>query len=326
VTLSRPLPRGRRATLLVVIGLVAALTMTTVPTSLARFTGNDTTVGAFGADILSPPTALSATGGASITLGWTATPKTWAAGYTIWRSTTAGGTYSQIGSVTPRTTTTYIDSPAAGTYFYKVRAFLQNWSSVDAGPASATVGSATGTGYKDCVGTSNLAETVNAGDNNGYQTNPNRACGVADGLFARDPNSGTGGTESCGTGTTPDTRKDQHRWWGYAFGMPGAVSAINGIEVQAVLRLNNNGGTNNLCAQLSWDGGATWTTIKTQAVTGGNAWTTYAFGGPADTWGRTWSVGNLSTTNFRVRVINASTQAAKDFDLDSLRVQVTYTP
>ncbi len=33
--------------------------------------------------------------------------------------------------------------------------------------------------------------------------------------------------------------------------------------------------------------------------------TTYTFGSTADTWGRSWSAGEISTANFRVRLIDA---------------------
>ena len=208
-----------------------------------------------------------------------------------------------------------------------MRAYYQDWESVDAGPVSATVGGpSTSTGFKDCVAASNAADTTAAGDNNGYQTNANRACS-RNGTFAADGSSGTGGTQSCGVGAVPDVRKDRHRWWGYAFGLPGTVTSIDGIEVQALLRLNSNGGTTNLCTQLSWDGGAT---LDDDRVAGRQRrqrldhlhvrWPGLTPGG-----GRGRSA-TSAPANFRVRVIDASTQAAKTFQLDALQVQVTYTP
>jgi len=92
----------------------------------------------FNVDTLSPPTSLTAGGGASITLDWTATADTYASGHRVFRSATPGGPYTQIAEVTPRTTATHIDNPAAGTYYYVVRAFYQNWESVDSNEASAT--------------------------------------------------------------------------------------------------------------------------------------------------------------------------------------------
>ena len=105
----------------------------------------------------------------------------------------------------------------------------------------------------------------------------------------------------------------------------GSVTSINGIRVRADLGLNNTTGTTNLCAQLSWDGGTTWTTIQSQAITTA-AETTYTFGGTANLWGRTWTLAQLNTTNFRVRIIDASTLATKVFSLDYVAVSVTYTP
>ena len=80
-----------------------------------------------------------------------------------------------------------------------------------------------------------------------------------------------------------------------------------------------------LCAQLSWDGGTTWTTIESVAVTAA-AETTYTFGTTSDTWGHAWSVGQFSTTNFRLRIIDASTVTTRDFSLDYAAISVTYTP
>ena len=94
--------------------------------------------GTFTTDTLDPPSGLMAAGGASITLNWTATADTYATGHRVYRSTSSGGPYGQIAEVTPRTTTTYIDNPAAGTYFYVTRAFHQNWESMDSNEASAT--------------------------------------------------------------------------------------------------------------------------------------------------------------------------------------------
>ena len=63
----------------------------------------------------------------------------------------------------------------------------------------------------------------------------------------------------------------------------------------------------------------------TQAIASA-AETTYTFGGTADTWGRAWTTTQLNTTNLRVRIVDASTLTTKQFQLDYLAVQVTYTP
>jgi hypothetical protein len=51
---------------------------------------------------------------------------------------------------------------------------------------------------------------------------------------------------------------------------------------------------------------------------------TYTLGGAADTWGRTWAIGDFTDTNFRVRIINVSTNTNRDFSLDWAAVRVTY--
>ncbi len=135
----------------VFLGLVA-LTLSVCAVRPAQLTGvanglfadgvnNDSN--SYATDTLDPPTALLATGGSSITLNWTPTADTYAAGHRILRSATSGGPYSQIAEVTPRTTSTYVDSPASGTYYYVARSFFQSWESANSNQAPATVGSTT---------------------------------------------------------------------------------------------------------------------------------------------------------------------------------------
>jgi hypothetical protein len=309
-----------RAALVVAFALVVALGVP-VASTLARFTDAATTSGSFAVDTLAPPTGLSAVGGATVTLTWTSSVDAYTTGYAIYRSATSGSGYALVSTATPGTATTTTDSPGAGTWYYVVRATAGSWDSVDSNEATAVV-TATSTTFKACVSTA--ADTSGAGDNNGYESNPARAC-ISDGSNAVDAGSGNGGTASCGTGATPSVNKDRHRFWGFVLGMPGTVTSVNGIRVQATLGLNNGGGTTNLCAQLSWDGGTTWTTISSQAITT-TASTVYTFGSTSNTWGRTWALSELSAANFRVRLIDASSQTTKQFRLDYLSVSVTYAP
>ena len=301
---------------------LAALAIPSGSLTLARFTDADDVSGTVTAETLAPPTVLAAVGGSTITLTWTPTVDTYATGYDVRRGSASGGPYGSIATVTPGTATTTSDAPGPGTWYYVLRSLYQSWASADSGQASATVGTLTSTAYAACV--SQAADTSGAGDNNGYQGRPARAC-VNDSSFATDTNSGTGGTQSCGTGAVPDARKDRHRLWGYALGLPGAVTSIDGIRVRADVRLNNVTGTTNLCAQLSGNAGTTWTTMQAVAVASTTE-TTIVFGGTADTWGRTWTLAELSTARFRVRLIDASTLTTKRFDLDYVAVSVSYTP
>ena len=101
----------------------------------------DNTSNSWTADTLNPPTSLTTTDGITIRLDWTATPDTYATGHRIYRSTTGGGPYTQIAEITPRTTTTYVDSPAAGTYYYIARAYYLTWESVNSNEATGTAAS-----------------------------------------------------------------------------------------------------------------------------------------------------------------------------------------
>ncbi|HEY7131395.1 MAG TPA: hypothetical protein VH440_04035, partial [Candidatus Limnocylindrales bacterium] len=133
--------------------------------SLARFTNSDASTASLATDTLNPPTSLGATGGPSVSLSWTATPDTYAAGYDVLRGSVSGGPYSVVKSVTPRTTVTTTDSPAVGTWYYVLRSTFQNWTSVNGNQATATVSAATSTGLHGCTGASNAADT--GGDGNG---------------------------------------------------------------------------------------------------------------------------------------------------------------
>jgi hypothetical protein len=75
--------------------------------------------------------------------------------------------------------------------------------------------------------------------------------------------------------------------------------------------------------QLSWNGGVNWTAAKSTATLGTSE-LTYMLGSSTDTWGRTWTSGNFSNTNLRVRVIDVATSTARDFSLDWVAVRVTY--
>ncbi len=118
---------GTGTLLALLLGLPTTGAFVTNPTS------ND--ANSFTADILAPPTGLTAACGTTITLDWTATVNTYATGHRVFRATTPGGPYSQIAQITPRTTVTYDDTPAPGTYYYVVRAYYQSWESVDSNEA-----------------------------------------------------------------------------------------------------------------------------------------------------------------------------------------------
>ena len=173
---------------------------------------------------------------------------------------------------------------------------------------------ATNTGMKGP--SANSADTTSAGDNNGYEVTASNAH-PNDSFFAVDNNSGSGTNTSC-----THTQKDKHRFYNFGFDIPPAA-VIQGIEVRLDAKADSTSGAPKMCVQLSWDGGASWTTTKsTPTLTTSNA--TYILGGPADNWGIAWTLSNVSNANFRVRVIDVSSSASRDFSLDWVAVRVNY--
>jgi hypothetical protein len=312
-------PFGRQARRWSAIAAFVAVAITAaVPISLAMFTDGASSNGSLTAATLAPPTAVSATGGTSVTLNWTASTTTGATGYKVERATALAGPYSQIGTATPISATSYIDSPSAGSYWYRLSTYIGNWTSTTTTPVSATVSTSTSTGAIACAPASDAADT--GGNGNGYEGTPTNAC-ASDGAVATDANTGSvGHSTSC-----TNAANDRHRFWGNAFGLPGTVTSVDGITVRTDMGMNNNGGTTVLCVELSWDGGTSWTTGKSVTLSG-TAVATYALGSSIDAWGHTWTAAQLSTTNFRVRLTDATSQANKTYRLDYLAVTVQYTP
>ena len=161
------------------------------------------------------------------------------------------------------------------------------------------------------------SELVKAGDNNGYEVSPGNAY-AADGLVATDANSGTGTETSC-----TSAQKDKHRYYNYDFNIP-TLAAVNGIEVRLTGSAATTAGSPKICIQLSWNRGDNWTPAQSVPLSTTNA--TYVLGSPTDTWGRTWALGDLSNTNFRVRVIDVSGSTSNTFSLDAIAVNITYQP
>jgi subtilisin family serine protease len=164
--------------------------------------------------------------------------------------------------------------------------------------------------------TANSAMTSGAGDNNGYEVNAGNAA-ADDNLYAVDNNSGSASGNSC-----TDTSKDRHRFFNYGISVP-AGATIQGIEVRLQAKADSSGGSPHMCVELSWDGGTTWTTSKS-TTTLSTSELTYILGSAADKWGRTWTIGDLSNANFRVRITDVANNTARDFSLDWVAVRVSY--
>ena len=228
------------ATLVPILTGTLLLAAITIGGTLALLTDTDP-VGAntFATDTLDPPTSLTATCGATINLNWTATADTYASGHRVLRATASGGPYTQIAEVTPRTTTTYTDSPSAGTYYYVLRGFFQNWESANSNEALGRVGGSS------CV------------------TFPAQTVGTAFGTNPTIANNSPAGTDTLlivtfagygGNGPTSVT-------WNGTEGLTNLIDFTgNGQEVNIWYLINPTSGNHNI---TSAGGSAGWWTVKT---------------------------------------------------------------
>jgi hypothetical protein len=153
------------------------------------------------------------------------------------------------------------------------------------------------------------AETADTGGNgDGFESSPTNA-------FANDNNAASS--------LTLLLSGDRHRFYDYGFSIASGC-VIQGIEVRLDWWLLDAAGNNSIDVELSWDGGASWTAAKTDAVETTSEHTTI-LGGSADTWGRVWSPADFSNANFRVRLTTNRT-TPQTFFLDWVAVQVHYAP
>jgi hypothetical protein len=156
------------------------------------------------------------------------------------------------------------------------------------------------------------AQAADSGGNgNGFELDPANALGDGAGYASNINNSGT-------------TGGDRHRFYQYAISFTEGCT-VKGIEVRLDWWLDNLAGAQGLDVELSWDGGTSWTSAKSDP-TESKTEHTGLLGGSADTWGRAWTAADLSDANFRVRLTCKSTNNIRDFFLDWVPVRVYYGP
>ncbi len=283
-------------------------------------TNNIATSAAVSVTVSNPPASPSAltaaaAPGTQINLSWTDNSVN-ETGLKIERCQGLGcSSFSQIATVAANVTR-YADTAgltANTAYTYRVRAYNSVADSAYSNTASATT-------LRPPVNTGFLSPSANqaavGGDNNGFQTNSTNAY-TSDGLFAMDTDSGTNTNTSCG-----NTGKDKHIYYNYNFNLP-AGAIITGIEVRLDAQADSTTGAPKICAQLSWNGGSSWTALQSTAtLTTSKA--IYILGNAINTWGRTWIPTNFSNANFRVRLIDVASNTNRDFSLDWIAVRVTY--
>ena len=103
--------------------------------AFAVFTGRAAASATYASTALAAPTSLAVTWTPSVKLTWTATTSANATGTRVLRGTTSGGPYNQIALISGLATTSYTDTPGAGTWYYVVEAAYTNnganWSSAN---------------------------------------------------------------------------------------------------------------------------------------------------------------------------------------------------
>jgi len=271
----------------------------------------------FSIDTLDPPTGLTAgVYDDMLLIMWTSTVDTYASGYYVLRSTTTGGPYSSIATVTPSTEQYYYDWTATPgiRYYYVLQTYFQNWLSVYSNEANAA--RAGYTAWRSP--TAQAAVTSSSGDNDGFESNPTYAF-ADDASYAEDVNSGTAASLDC-----LSLSRDRHWFYDYDITIPSGAT-INGIEVRLDAWADYATYNPRMCVQLSWDGGTTWTAGKTTADLTTSEQSRF-LGTYQDTWGRTWSLTDFSNANFRLRITDVATTASRDLFLDWVAVKVHYTP
>ncbi|MCJ7509576.1 MAG: VWA domain-containing protein, partial [Dehalococcoidia bacterium] len=176
------------------------------------------------------------------------------------------------------------------------------------------------TGYLNCAGQTGQAPAP-GGHGDGFEHNAMNAC-ANDTNYAEDSPSGTNTSTSC-TATT----KDRHDFFNYGISVPTG-NVVRGIEVRLDAWVDSTPlfSTRRMCVQLSWNGGTTWTAAKQTPSLTTSQTATYTLGANNDTWGRAWTLSELSNANFRVRVTDVFNSSSRTFYLDWAAVDVYYAP
>lgn len=109
----------------------------------------------------------------------------------------------------------------------------------------------------------------------------------------------------------------------FTFGVPSG-KVIDGIEIVGEFRSNTAGDTATLTFSLSWDNGGTYTSTKSDTITGTTD-VTRTYGGATDTWGRSWTDTEFANGTFQVKIQGSNSNAIRVCQLDYMAVKVYYS-
>jgi hypothetical protein len=167
-------------------------------------------------------------------------------------------------------------------------------------------------------------EEGGGGGDDSVDPNTGTAIGSSPGYMAPStsgtPNSGwTGGSDayaSDGVYATAASNGLQHSYGTFAHNVPDS-NTIQGIGVKLEASATTNAG--DISVRLSWDGGNTWTSMKTTA-TASTTDAVYTLGGPSDTWGHSWTPTETNDTNF-ILDVTANT-SSNTIRIDAIQVRI----
>lgn len=143
------------------------------------------------------------------------------------------------------------------------------------------------------------------------------------GLLSPSANSSSGATNpangysSNNQYTVFDSNGENVRYRNFGISLPTG-STIFGIEVYLE---GNRTNSRTMNVRLTWNNGSSFTSSVTMPNFGSSD-ATRVVGGPMDTWGRNWTVSELSNSNFGVRVQSGS--GSGNINLDHVQVKVYY--
>lgn len=125
---------------------------------------------------------------------------------------------------------------------------------------------------------------------------------------------------------TDSTNGHQQGYGNFGFVVPGTAT-VAGIEVSVEAKSSDNNGCQ-VGAEVSWDGGATFTNSGNVASINGSD-NTYTLGGTTNLWGRTWSPSDFINGKFVVRIRNidpgSNCSGGATLSVDRVQARVSYT-
>jgi len=113
------------------------------------------------------------------------------------------------------------------------------------------------------------------------------------------------------------TPGDEQDWYNFNFNVPNGAT-IDGIQVNVEAFSTNVEGF----AALSWDGGSSYTSEKS------NSWTSEenkTFGSSDDPWERTWSSDDFTNGNFRIKLKRGTQNPGTNLSVDCITIKIYYT-